>query len=94
MMFGYGFSVGFLNLFIAIIFSAPKYLVMLIYISLTPDKETAINAFRKASSSEQSIYEYASQYRAVASVEMRGVSLTPVTLTINTIFSVIIYTAV
>ncbi|VVH59365.1 co-chaperone DjlA [bacterium endosymbiont of Bathymodiolus sp. 5 South] len=37
------------------------------------DKETAINAFRKASSSEQSIYEYASQYRAVASVEMRGV---------------------
>jgi hypothetical protein len=50
------------------------------------DKETAINAFRKASSSEQSIYEYASQYRAVASV--------PVTLTINTIFSVIIYTAV
>jgi hypothetical protein len=53
MMFGYGFSVGFLNLFIAIIFSAPKYLVMLIYISLTP-----------------------------------------VTLTINTIFSVIIYTAV
>jgi hypothetical protein len=36
MMFGYGFSVGFLNLFIAIIFSAPKYLVMLIYISLTP----------------------------------------------------------
>jgi hypothetical protein len=27
MMFGYGFSVGFLNLFIAIIFSAPKYFV-------------------------------------------------------------------
>ena len=37
------------------------------------DKETAINAFRKASSSEQSIYEYASQYRVVASAEMRGV---------------------
>ncbi|MDC9714699.1 MAG: co-chaperone DjlA [Gammaproteobacteria bacterium] len=37
------------------------------------DKETAINAFRKASSSEQSIYEYASQYRALASTEMIGV---------------------
>lgn len=37
------------------------------------DKETAINAFRKASSSEQSIYEYASQYRAVANAEMRQV---------------------
>jgi hypothetical protein len=66
------------------------------------DKETAINAFRKASSSEQSIYEYASQYRAVASVEMRGkylimfiyISLIPVTLVINTIFSVVIYAVV
>ncbi|SMN14827.1 DnaJ-like protein DjlA [uncultured Candidatus Thioglobus sp.] len=37
------------------------------------DKETAINAFRKASSSEQSVYEYASQYRALASAEMIGV---------------------
>ncbi len=37
------------------------------------DKEAAISAFRKAASSEQSIYEYASQYRAVASAEMRGV---------------------
>ncbi|SFV88007.1 DnaJ-like protein DjlA [hydrothermal vent metagenome] len=37
------------------------------------DKEIAINAFRKASLSQQSIYEYASQYKAVASAEMRGV---------------------
>lgn len=37
------------------------------------DKKTAISAFREAASSEQSIYEYASQYRAVASAEMRGV---------------------
>ncbi|CAC9602466.1 hypothetical protein [uncultured Gammaproteobacteria bacterium] len=37
------------------------------------DKKTAINAFRSASLSEHSIYEYASQYRKVASEEMRGV---------------------
>lgn len=37
------------------------------------DKKTAINAFRNASSDERSIYQYASQYRKIASVEMRSV---------------------
>jgi len=37
------------------------------------DKKTAINAFRSASVSKHSIYEYASQYSKLASGEMRGV---------------------
>ncbi|WXU00639.1 MAG: Co-chaperone protein DjlA [Catillopecten margaritatus gill symbiont] len=38
------------------------------------DKKIAINAFRNASSDERSIYEYASQYQAVASKEMREIT--------------------